>query len=264
MATQSRAWTLIEMLVVISVIAILTAISIPGLSRAKASARQTKCLANLRQHHIATGIYSASNADAFPFGWRLDRGRSTELQMEGARPREMSWFTDGKPNWGYVLSAFWFTPIYSTYGNNGLDTTLWCPNDPGRPDPSDGKFFGTVGYVATWTLYAKPEAFSAPAASMQNEALWSGARASSVQFPSLKMLYTENTAFHEAWYTDSSHVRPHPHAVTVVACDGSATSVHTDKTIAGIVPPSLDPNEESDPMAWSMLTTPAGLSGRDW
>ena len=49
--------TLIELLVVTAVIAILASLVLPGLSRAKASAKSTKCKSNLRQIGLGLGIY---------------------------------------------------------------------------------------------------------------------------------------------------------------------------------------------------------------
>ncbi len=66
---KNQAFTLVELLVVIGIIALLISILLPALNRARASANNVKCLSNLRSIGQAIVIYTTQNKGTLPYGY---------------------------------------------------------------------------------------------------------------------------------------------------------------------------------------------------
>src|SRR4051812_9777031 len=64
--TRRFAFTLVELLVVIGIIAVLIGILLPTLGRARERARQTQCLSNMKQVSTAFFMYCTDNRGYFP------------------------------------------------------------------------------------------------------------------------------------------------------------------------------------------------------
>jgi len=101
----SKAFTLIELLVVIAIIAILAAILFPVFSQAKAAAKQSACLSNLKQIGLASALYANDFEDCFP------------AILPNQQPI----------NGGQTLGRPWDTML-SPYIKN--DELFHCPSDP--------------------------------------------------------------------------------------------------------------------------------------
>ncbi|HVZ94774.1 MAG TPA: type II secretion system protein [Phycisphaerales bacterium] len=87
-AAQKKGFTLVELLVVISIIALLVGILLPALSRARKSGQNVKCSANLNQMHKALTTWATGDRDRYPQPQRLDPKNYTENAaiFQGANP----------------------------------------------------------------------------------------------------------------------------------------------------------------------------------
>lgn len=64
---RQRAFSLIELLVVISIVALLLALLLPALKKARLAAEEAHCLSNLHQIDLATFMYANDNRDQLPY-----------------------------------------------------------------------------------------------------------------------------------------------------------------------------------------------------
>ncbi len=104
--SSRKAFTLIEMLVVIAILALLAVMIVPGINRALSGARSTKCMSNLRQINLALTMYSLENRGYWP------------------KPTG-NYLNEGNPSvsWQIAIQEF----IQINFPKMNQDTVLLCP-----------------------------------------------------------------------------------------------------------------------------------------
>jgi prepilin-type N-terminal cleavage/methylation domain-containing protein/prepilin-type processing-associated H-X9-DG protein len=109
---KSRGFTLIELLVVIAIIAILAAMLLPALARAKDHARTTNCLSNMHQWGLAEVMYASDNQETLPHDGMgsSEQYPDTTTPWNGSRDQNQ-WFNllpqlvAEKPLYSYTANA---------------------------------------------------------------------------------------------------------------------------------------------------------------
>ena len=176
---ESRAFTLVELLVVIAVIAVLVAMLLPALQRAKESAKSIICIGNLRQLYLANLNYAADNNDNVApaslgtgqlyalSAWDWAFLLMPYLGYPGGTPWQ--YWTDNYHHGSLEIRGWVQNPpgVWRQYGYKGTaDTTtksssVWfCPSTRGPfLWPNEGPYSGIAGYIEAFYDYG-PNTFA--------------------------------------------------------------------------------------------------------
>jgi prepilin-type N-terminal cleavage/methylation domain-containing protein/prepilin-type processing-associated H-X9-DG protein len=128
---RAPAFTLVELLVVIGIIALLISILLPSLNRAREQAKTVQCLSNVRQMGNAVNMFTSEHQGYLPKAWFNDRPRPGSGTLWNY-PNANTW------EWSYIVSTY-------LAKNEGV---FRCPSDP-QPDATPNPF-GPAFYTVTF------------------------------------------------------------------------------------------------------------------
>lgn len=175
-AVQKSRFTLIELLVVIAIIAILAALLLPALSRARAKARQIACVGHLKQIGLAHMMYYDDNRDRYVYAEDLNRvgmeqyWRGALLPYLGGEAMVFKCPSDqqeGLDGYGYYYAQYGQGQMFSTVPSpsqtviSGDNTEVW-PEPGVTIPPANWTRVGTGSCLMGYCINIDNPALSTP------------------------------------------------------------------------------------------------------
>ena len=158
---RKTGFTLVELLVVISIIALLMAILFPALNRAREQAKFTVCKTSLHQYGLAMGLYLADYDGAFPDSliWLYADGNDSVVMPDrwhdaAAIPNGTLWpYLEAKD--AHMCPTFY--SLAQTFGPNHAGHNPAVPIDPQYSYSMNGYLgYGQFGIVAQEEQVRRP------------------------------------------------------------------------------------------------------------
>ena len=195
MKIRIKAFTLIELLIVIAIIAILISILLPALNEAKEQAKKTVCKSNLKHQYLAFTFYINDNKEKFPSAESII---ATYYQWGGKQGEEQE-----RKNMDVTKTRL-LNPYIGIKGEVGVDDEsvlklFECPADRGQ----FGGWWGSVGELdrlpTTWKHLGTSYHYNTTALYNTNnpaecKGLW-GEKLSAVKNPDMCLLVGDNPVF---------------------------------------------------------------------
>lgn len=143
-ARTPGGFTLVELLVVIAIIALLASLMLPALTAARAKARKTACLSNLRQVGLAIVLYTNDHNGEIPYGPKAKAFTSPmNLYPSTGAPTSLISLNAGAPvGLGLLLSHYL----------NEQPKVLFCPGAD-QPVNADGQLANVGARQAQASFY---------------------------------------------------------------------------------------------------------------
>ncbi len=124
-----RAFTLVELLVVIGIIAILISVLLPALNRARDKARAVQCASNMRQVFLACQMFAQDNKDHLPrCGFSGIDGALTGPDANDI-DKKVHWALPSAGKADFTVGALW----KYIQGVESRKNVVFCPGDNGEP-----------------------------------------------------------------------------------------------------------------------------------
>lgn len=154
---RRTAFTLTELLVVISIIALLIALLLPALGAAREAARQSSCLTTLRQLSIAQNAYAADNKEHFhpiqnwPYYWFTGLPNSGYISAGGGPGDEAMMCPSGSTQEFAIITSNGTNPAASYAPTSQTDPANAGFVSAALPAPNSDRVFRTnYAASATW------------------------------------------------------------------------------------------------------------------